>query len=103
MNIIFEDTGGALPALSGYNPKLKADLPDGLTVEYYGDDVLYFAWKKKIVAPLADMRRDGIIFRRTADAPEEVWVAISKYIQWMAENVDAGNAFPIEAWAERWL
>ena len=98
----FADVGAALPALEGYNPRLKADLPDGLTVEYYGDDVLYFAWKKKIVAQLADMRRDGIVFKRTSEAPETVWASISTYIQWMAENVDAGNAYPIEAWAERW-
>ncbi len=103
LGMTLEDSEGALPALSGYDPRLKADLPPGLTVEYYGDDVLYFAWHKKIVATLSDMRNDGIVFKAEPDTPPEVQKAIEKYIRWMAERVDADAAYPIEAWAAKWL
>ena len=40
------------PSLSGYNPILNTDLPQGYTAEYYGDDIIYIGYKGKVIAEI---------------------------------------------------
>lgn len=97
MNLDMEKKG-MLPALVGYDPRLKLELPAGMTVEYYGDDILYIGLNGEKVAEIWD--RPNIHIKTEKGLEEEMLDMLA----WIKEEIKkVKENYPIETWAGRHL